>query len=331
MATLRLFARLKEIAGSARVEIDGSTISEVLDEANRRFGSEFALAAKTARVWRNGDEAELGDPVEPGDEVALLPPVSGGSATITATPQLTAAVPVVVTAVLVFANLRGDEAWWAAALVAAAGLWVIDVADQMHARGRPFPAIAVALGAVAGAVISQALGPVGLAVALALAVAIVLSWGVGVAGYRSVDTMAPAVMVGMLAAGAVGSLVLTRLEGTPDPQAIDVFLFSVIVATLLGIVVDHLADLPYLDPYTVTALAAILTTVIVAVVQDLDVAGYMLVGLGLAVTLVAGRGLGALLRTGSPALAERAPGFLRAFDGAVLAALLYFPLIRLVL
>jgi molybdopterin converting factor small subunit len=35
----------------------------------------------TARVWVNGDEPAAGDAtvLEPGDEVAVLPPVSGGS------------------------------------------------------------------------------------------------------------------------------------------------------------------------------------------------------------------------------------------------------------
>jgi molybdopterin converting factor small subunit len=31
-----------------------------------------------SRVWRNGDPADRADPVGPDDEVAVLPPVSGG-------------------------------------------------------------------------------------------------------------------------------------------------------------------------------------------------------------------------------------------------------------
>lgn len=38
-----------------------------------------------------------------------------------------------------------------------------------------------------------------------------------------------------------------------------------------------------------------------------------------------------MLRTGAVSLTERAPGFLVPFDGAVLAASLFYPLIRLVL
>lgn len=331
MATVRLFARLRELAGSSRVEVDGSTVGEVVENARRRFGAEFAAAVETARIWRNGDEATPDDPVEPDDEVALLPPVSGGATAVAMSREVAVAVPLAVAAVLVIVNLRADAAWWAAVLVGAAGVWIIDIARQMELRGRTFPAVAVVAGAVAGAVVSESIGPVGLTLAVALAVAVVMVWGVGVSGYRSVGTVAPGVMVGMLAAAAVGSLVLTRSEASPDPQAVDVFLVVVIAATALGSLIDRMADFPYLDPYTVTALSAIIASVVMALVWDLDVAGYLLVGLGVAVTLVAGRGLGALLRTGRPALAERVPGFIRALDGPVLAAALYFPLIRLVL
>lgn len=331
MATVRLFARLRELAGSSRVEIDGATVGEVVDTAGERFGPEFVAAMKTARVWRNGDEAAWDDPLEPDDEVALLPPVSGGAATIASVPEVSLAIPIVATIVLVLINLQADSAWWAAALVGAVGLWVIDIAQQMEIRGRSFPAVAVVIGAVAGAVISESIGPVGLAVAIAIAVMVVLAWGVGIVGYRSVDAVAPGVMVGMLAAAAVGSMVLTRSSAAPDPESVDVFLLVVILATVLGAVVDRMSELPYLDPYTVTALTAIVVSLAMAFIRDLDVAGYLLVGLGLAVTLVAGKGLGALLRTGTVALADSVPGYFRAFDGAVLAAALYFPLIRLVL
>lgn len=331
MATVRLFARLRELAGSARVEVDGSTVGEVVEEAGRRFGSEFVATMETARIWRNGDEARPEDPVEPGDEIALLPPVSGGATTVRTPSEVAVAIPLVVTLVVVFVNLRAGPAWWAAVLVGAVGVWAIDIAHQMENRGRPFPAVAVVVGAVAGAVISQSMGPVGLVVAVGLAVAVAMTWGVAVTGYRSVDAVAPGVMVGMLAAAAVGSLVLTRSASSPDAQAVDVFLLVVIVATALGSVVDRMGDLLYLDPFTVTAFSAVIASVGMAVVWDLDVAGYMLVGLGMAVTLVAGRGLGALLRTGRAVLADRPPGFTRALDGPLLAAALYFPLIGLVL
>lgn len=78
MVVLRLFAAAREAAGSGRVEIDGATVKEVLDSATARFGKDFASVLSTARVWVNGDPAADDTAVSAGDEVAVLPPVSGG-------------------------------------------------------------------------------------------------------------------------------------------------------------------------------------------------------------------------------------------------------------
>jgi hypothetical protein len=55
------------------------------------------------------------------------------------------------------------------------------------------------------------------------------------------------------------------------------------------------------------------------------------VGLGIAVALLAGRGLSSMLRTGSVSLTERPPGILVSLDGVALAAAIYYPLLLLVL
>ena len=73
MASLRLFASAREVAGTSRDEIPGSTVDEVLGEAARRYGPAFAEVVATSRVWCNGDAA-----VTDADEIAVLPPVSGG-------------------------------------------------------------------------------------------------------------------------------------------------------------------------------------------------------------------------------------------------------------
>lgn len=78
MATLRLFAAAREAAGTGRAEVDGATVGEVLDHAGMRFGEEFVGIVTRSRVWRNGEPASRTDPVTDGDEVAVLPPVSGG-------------------------------------------------------------------------------------------------------------------------------------------------------------------------------------------------------------------------------------------------------------
>lgn len=45
-----------------------------------RYGPGFGAVLGTARVWVNGDEPAHGaeTPLEHGDELAVLPPVSGG-------------------------------------------------------------------------------------------------------------------------------------------------------------------------------------------------------------------------------------------------------------
>ncbi|MGB9112354.1 MAG: MoaD/ThiS family protein [Acidimicrobiales bacterium] len=78
MAQLRLFGRAAEAAGTSRDEIAADTVSGVLSAASSRYGDEFAKVAATCRVWVNGDDANPDARVGPDDEVALLPPVSGG-------------------------------------------------------------------------------------------------------------------------------------------------------------------------------------------------------------------------------------------------------------
>ena len=78
MATLRLFAAAREAAGTGRVDLDGATVGDVLDAAEQRFGVPFVEVLGTSRVWVNGEPATRAQPVRPTDEVAVLPPVSGG-------------------------------------------------------------------------------------------------------------------------------------------------------------------------------------------------------------------------------------------------------------
>jgi len=78
VATLRLFASAREAAGTGRVEVDEATVGAVLDAARVRFGEGFAAVLATSRVWLNGEPADDDTVVRAGDEVAVLPPVSGG-------------------------------------------------------------------------------------------------------------------------------------------------------------------------------------------------------------------------------------------------------------
>ena len=109
------------------------------------------------------------------------------------------------------------------------------------------------------------------------------------------------------------------------------FLVAVVVAVLLSSLVTRLPPMPFLDPFSTSALGAVLAAIGAAVVWDLDVVGYLLVGLGVAVALMAGSGLSSMLRTGSVTLTQRPPGVLTSRDGAFVAAAIYFPLIKVIL
>jgi len=76
---MRLFAGAREAAGVSRDSLDGRTLGDVLVAARDKYGPEFAAVLDTCRVWVNGDEAPLSTVVSATDEVAVLPPVSGGA------------------------------------------------------------------------------------------------------------------------------------------------------------------------------------------------------------------------------------------------------------
>jgi molybdopterin converting factor small subunit len=57
---------------------DGQTVADVLARAIARYGDAFAGVLPTCRIWVNGEPAENDTSVSETDEVAVLPPVSGG-------------------------------------------------------------------------------------------------------------------------------------------------------------------------------------------------------------------------------------------------------------
>ena len=59
-------------------EIDAVDVSDVLTQAGVRYGARFEELLPSCRVWVNGEPADPDTPVAATDEVAVLPPVSGG-------------------------------------------------------------------------------------------------------------------------------------------------------------------------------------------------------------------------------------------------------------
>ena len=82
MAKLLFFAAIREAAGARTADIDASTIGEALKVATERFGDRFERVLKISTVLHN-DETVKPDRwwdvhLEAQDEIAILPPVSGG-------------------------------------------------------------------------------------------------------------------------------------------------------------------------------------------------------------------------------------------------------------
>ncbi|MDO8614259.1 MAG: molybdopterin converting factor subunit 1 [Dehalococcoidia bacterium] len=80
-AKVRLFARLSELAGARETEVEvgeGLTAGDVYALLCRRWPAMSGLAGSLMYAV-NAEYVPPGHPVRAGDEVALVPPVSGGA------------------------------------------------------------------------------------------------------------------------------------------------------------------------------------------------------------------------------------------------------------
>ena len=78
MVRVRLFAALREQAGATHVDAEGRTVGQIVDVLGERYGSRFAQIAAVGSYVVNGERATRDTVIADGDELALLPPVSGG-------------------------------------------------------------------------------------------------------------------------------------------------------------------------------------------------------------------------------------------------------------
>jgi MoaE-MoaD fusion protein len=81
---LRLFAVFRERAGRERLALElpeGATVADALAAAAEQPGLGEILAAMPVRAALNREYVDDDAPIAPGDELALIPPVSGGAAT----------------------------------------------------------------------------------------------------------------------------------------------------------------------------------------------------------------------------------------------------------
>ncbi len=78
--TVRLFARLRELAGAEALTIDVPTDATIADVWRQVTDAHPSVAPfdRAISCAINASFARMSQPVSAGDEIAFLPPVSGG-------------------------------------------------------------------------------------------------------------------------------------------------------------------------------------------------------------------------------------------------------------
>jgi sulfur-carrier protein len=78
---VRFFAAARDAAGTRELTVAPQPLGDLLEDLRTSRGPQFAAVLATARVWVNGEDPSDGDVtlLAEGDEVAILPPVSGGA------------------------------------------------------------------------------------------------------------------------------------------------------------------------------------------------------------------------------------------------------------
>jgi len=82
MPRLLFFAAIRETAGARALDVDASTVGEALKIATERYGDRFARVLEICTILHSDNvvkpDAWWSHHVDAADEVAVLPPVSGG-------------------------------------------------------------------------------------------------------------------------------------------------------------------------------------------------------------------------------------------------------------
>jgi sulfur-carrier protein len=322
VATLRLFASLREAAGTSSVDIEGDTVGAVLDEATARFGDIFAAGLGTAQTWLNGDPTERDTPVSSNDEIALIPPVSGGAvAQSTTTPSLDSVLSAAVLGIFGLGLLLSTGIWVVLAVGGVLG-WIWDVSETMRARGATVNVGAAMIGSALGANAAWAWGYVGVAVAVSVSVIVPMAWAVVSQKYRNLSNLAHTATLSVIGALASGSLVMVRLTSLEQTRML------LLVAGLTGLGVwiatrqtNPTAQVSTFDANTATVGAALIGAIASTfLTKGISIPAAALVGVIAALGMIAGRSVGSLIRTDQVLHTTTSPGRLTGLDSMTVGA-----------
>ncbi|MBP1633064.1 MAG: hypothetical protein H6Q11_1352, partial [Acidobacteria bacterium] len=293
MARLRLFALLREIAGTGSVEIPGETVEEVVANATARFGPGFADALRTAQTWLNGERAGPATLVRDDDEIALIPPVSGGTTVVRSPVGLELALLAAVTGFLFLGNALSPQ-WFAVAVVVTGLLWGYDLAGAAGHRGLWVGAVPIILSVTAGTLASYRFGNTGMAAATVGAVLLALAWSVLTPRFRPLESIATGALLSAIGAFGSGALMVLRLRSEAE-------MTSFLLVAAVAVAASWLAastDLAPVDPLTAAVLGALGAGVLAGAIWSEDLWPTVVAAAAAAAGLVAGRNVGSLARSG---------------------------------
>ncbi len=322
MARVRLFANLRELAGTASVEIDGATVAEILSAATDRYGADFARALQTAQVWVDGERVTREAPVPHGSELAVIPPVSGGSLVVQSPIGLEIALVLATFGILFLGNALSLE-WFTVLVVLVASVWVLDITGSTDRRGLPLANAVIMLTVGAGALATYRFGVVGMAATAGTAVVGVLVASVFRSLLRPIDSFAAGAVLAIVTAIGTSAMVLLRLRSRDETM---VFLFVLSVAVVVSWFSDR-AEMPIIDPLVALLVGAVLAGAVGGALWAPDLLSAIGAAVAAAIALVSGRNLGTLLRAGGFFTQGTIPGSLAYFDGALLAAAAFWSIL----
>jgi sulfur-carrier protein len=76
--TVLFFAGAREATRTRRASFRSPTVAKLIEQLRSAYGAELESLLPTCAVWVNGSPAAPETRLQDGDEVAVLPPVSGG-------------------------------------------------------------------------------------------------------------------------------------------------------------------------------------------------------------------------------------------------------------